>query len=427
MGKTFAQKVLARKAGVAPSDVLEVGQIVTVKPDHLLTHDNTSAIVGKISKELVEFGLCNQDLPIIVLDHVIPASDEKIAKGHQDVRNFVRKYGVKNFFDCGAGVCHQVVVEHGLAPPMGIVVGSDSHTCTYGSVGCFATGVDRTEAASLLLTGELWLRVPPSIKIVLKNKLPPFATAKDLVLTIAKTISVSGAAYSCMEFHGDIQNLTMDERITICNMGVEMDAKASVFPCDDICMAYLKSAGVDVSSINFEWADADAVYAREIVIDMATIVPVVAKPHEVDNVVPATALEGTKVDQFFLGTCTNGRYSDLKMAAEILRGHHVAPTSRLLIGPASRIEMQKAMQDGTLSTLIEAGGILLPTGCGPCLGAHQGCLAPGEVCLSTANRNFKGRMGSPTGFIYLCSPATLAASAIEGKITDPSKYFKIAF
>ncbi|KAH3742656.1 3-isopropylmalate dehydratase large subunit [Pelomyxa schiedti] len=426
MGRSFAQKVLARKAGNATA-TLEVGQIVTLSPDHLLTHDNTSAIIGKISKELDEFGLVNPELPIIVLDHVIPASDEKIAKGHQDVRNFVRKFGVKHFFDAGAGVCHQVVVEHGLAPPMGIVVGSDSHTCTYGAVGCFATGVDRTEAASLLLTGELWLRVPPSIKIVLTGALRPGVTAKDLVLTIAKTISVSGAAYSCMEFHGDIQNLTMDQRITICNMGVEMDAKAAVFPCDDICLAYLKNAGVDISTINFEWSDPDAVYSKEVVIDMGALVPVVAKPHEVDNVVPATALEGTPIDQFFLGTCTNGRYSDLRMAADILRGHHVAPTSRLVIGAASRTEMLKAMADGTLTTLIEAGGILLPTGCGPCLGAHQGCLAPGERCLSTANRNFKGRMGSPTGQIFLCSPATLAASAIEGRITDPLKYFKIGF
>jgi homoaconitate hydratase family protein len=418
MGQTYAQKVLAKAAGLPQ---VAVGQIVTVKPAHLLTHDNTSAIVGKIDKDLAEFGLVSRDLPIIVLDHVIPASDEKTATGHAKVRKFVEKYGVKNFFDIGEGICHQVVVEKGLARPGTILVGSDSHTCSYGAVGAFATGIDRTEAAALLLTGETWLKVPPTIKITLHGRFAKGVGAKDLVLRIIGDIGADGADYASVEFHGDIRNLSVEERFTIANMGVEMGAKIAVFPVDERTMDYLKAAGVPWTAYEPVWADKDAQYARELTYDLAKLEPVVACPHKVDNVKTVGEVAGKKIDQCLLGTCTNGRLNDLREAAAVLKGRHISPKVRMLVLPASRAIFEAATQDGTLLALSKAGATILPPGCGPCLGAHQGILAPGEACLSTSNRNFKGRMGCKEGEIYLASPATVAATALHGVITDPRK------
>jgi homoaconitate hydratase family protein len=416
MGQTFAQKVLAKAAGLAE---VAVGQIVTVKPAHLLTHDNTSAIIGKIDKDLAEFGLVSQDLPIIVLDHVIPASDEKTATGHAKVRKFVAKYGVKHFFDIGEGICHQVVVEKGLARPGTILVGSDSHTCSYGAVGAFATGIDRTEAAALLLTGETWLKVPPTIKITLRGRFPKGVGAKDLVLRIIGDIGADGADYASVEFHGDTANLSVEERFTVANMGVEMGAKVAVFPVDAQTIKYLKAAGVPRTAYEPVWADKDAQYARELTYNLTELQPVIACPHKVDNVKPVGEVAGKKIDQCLLGTCTNGRLNDLHEAAAVLKGRHVPPQVRLLVLPASRSIYEAATRDGTLLALMRAGAVVLPPGCGPCLGAHQGILAPGEACLSTSNRNFKGRMGCKDGEIYLASPATVAASALHGVITDP--------
>ena len=418
MGQTFAQKVLAKAAG---NPHVAVGQIVTVKPAHLLTHDNTSAIVGKIDKDLAEFGLVSRDLPIIVLDHVIPASDEKTATGHATIRKFIDKYGVRHFYDVGEGICHQVVIEKGHALPGTIIVGSDSHTCSYGAVGCFSTGIDRTEAAALLLTGETWLKVPPSLKITVRGRFARGVSAKDLILRIIGDIGADGADYAAVEFHGDIGNLSVEERFTVANMGVEMGAKIAVFPVDEQTIAYLKSAGVPPSAYEPVWADKDAEYARELTYDLAKLEPVVACPHTVDNVKPVGEVAGKKIDQCLLGTCTNGRLSDLHEAAAVLKGRHVSPKVRLLVLPASRSIYEAAAQDGTLLALSRAGATVLPPGCGPCLGAHQGILAPGEVCLSTANRNFKGRMGCKEAEIYLASPATVAATALHGVITDPRK------
>ena len=418
MGQTYAQKVLAKAAGLPQ---VAVGQIVTVKPAHLLTHDNTSAIVGKIDKDLAEFGLVSRDLPIIVLDHVIPASDEKTATGHAKVRKFVEKYGVKNFFDIGEGICHQVVVEKGLARPGTILVGSDSHTCSYGAVGAFATGIDRTEAAALLLTGETWLKVPPTIKITLRGRFAKGVGAKDLVLRIIGDIGADGADYASVEFHGDIGNLSVEERFTIANMGVEMGAKIAVFPVDEKTVNYLKAAGVPQSAYEPVWADADAQYARELTYDLGKLEPVVACPHKVDNVKGVGEVAGKKIDQCLLGTCTNGRLNDLHEAAAVLKGRRISSKVRMLVLPASRSVFEAATQDGTLLTLSKAGATVLPPGCGPCLGAHQGILAPGEACLSTSNRNFKGRMGCKEAEIYLASPATVAATALHGVISDPRK------
>jgi homoaconitate hydratase family protein len=418
MGQTFAQKVLAAAAG---EGAVAVGQIVTVQPAHLLTHDNTAAIIGKIGDDLGQYGVVRPDLPVIVLDHVIPAANEKTATGHQKVREFVSKYGIRNFYDVGEGICHQVVVEKGHARPGTIVVGSDSHTCSYGAVGVFSTGIDRTEAAALMLTGQTWLRVPPTIRVTLRGRFSPGVGAKDLVLRIIGDIGADGASYSAVEFHGDIGNLSVAERFTIANMGVEMGAKVAAFPVDEQTVEYLDQAGVKRDSYKLVWADTDADYVRELEYDLAALEPVVARPHTVDNVCPVGEAAGTKINQCLLGTCTNGRLNDFQEAAAILKGKRVSPDVRLLVLPASRSVFEAGADDGTLLTLSRAGATVLPPGCGPCLGAHQGVLAPGEVCLSTANRNFKGRMGCKEAEIYLASPATVAASALHGEITDPRK------
>ncbi|MGA1793598.1 MAG: 3-isopropylmalate dehydratase large subunit [Thermoplasmatota archaeon] len=421
MGETFAQKVLAKKAGL---DEVVPGQIVTLRPDHLLTHDNTAAIIGKITKDLDAYGIVDPEMPIIVLDHVIPAADEKTATNHKKIREFVRKHNIKHFYDAGVGVCHQVVVEEGLALPGQVLVGSDSHTCSYGSVGAFATGIDRTEAAALLLRGEMWLKVPHSMKITLRKRFGKGVYAKDLILKIIGDVSASGGAYRSVEFHGDIGNLTIGDRFTIANMGVEMDAKTAVFPVDDLTVEYLEDAGVNRGDYEPVWADRDAEYFSEHQYDMSAVVPGVAKPHQVDNYATVEEVKGLKFDQCFLGTCTNGRYEDLRVAADILKGEKVCPGTRLVIAPASNRELLLAVSDGTIETLLEAGGMLLPPGCGPCLGAHQGVMAPGERTISTANRNFKGRMGCKEAEIYLASPATVAATALYGELTDPREVVK---
>ena len=418
MGMTFAQKVLARAAGL---DSVVPVQIVAVKPDHLLTHDNTAAIIGKIGDELDKYGVVRKGMPIIVLDHVTPAANEKTATGHANIREFVAKHDIPHFYDVGTGVCHQVVVEKGHALPGKILVGSDSHTCSYGAVNAFSTGIDRTEAAALLLVGETWFRVPPTIRMTLKGEFSPGVSAKDLILTIIGDISAGGATYQAVEFHGNVGALTVEDRFVVANMGIEMGGKIAVFPFDETTEAYLTSVGADRSSYEPVWADADAEYIRELSYDLCEIVPVVALPHKVDNVKPVSEIEGMEINQVLLGTCTNGRLSDLRAAAAVLDGKMVSPKVRLLVLPASREVLEAALADGTIAKLVRAGGVLLPVGCGPCLGAHQGVLAPGERCLSTANRNFKGRMGCKDAETVLASPETVAASAISGVITDPRK------
>jgi len=418
MGKTFAEKVLARNAGQAE---VVPGQIVVVRPDHLLTHDNTAAIIGKIGGDLEEFGVARRDMPVIVLDHVIPAATEKTAINHVKARNFAARHNLPNFFDVGVGVCHQVVIEKGLALPGAIIVGSDSHTCSYGALGVFATGIDRTEAAALLLRGETWFRVPETIRVTLTGEFQPGVSAKDLVLTIIGDIGADGASYQAVEFHGNIGVLSVEERFTIANMGVEMGAKAAAFPVDDRTRKYLASLGIKESDYDALWADEDAEYCRELTYDLGQLEPVIAFPHTVDNVKTVSESEGLELNQFLLGTCTNGRLSDLMAAASILEGRKVAPGSRLLVLPASREIYEAALKNGVMLVLSAAGALILPPGCGPCLGAHQGVLAPGERCLSTANRNFKGRMGCKDAEIYLASPETVAASALHGKLVDPRK------
>jgi homoaconitate hydratase family protein len=421
MGMTFAEKILAKYANqkeVIPS------QIVTVHPDHLLTHDNTAAIISKITPELERYGVFSKALPIIVLDHVVPAASEKTATNHKNIREFVRKFGIENFFDVGVGVCHQVVVEKGLGLPGKLLLGSDSHTCSYGAVGAFSSGIDRTEAASLMLTGKTWLKVPNTIKINLTGTLRSGIYSKDLVLHIIGDISASGANYCSVEYHGDVEQFSVDDRFTVCNMGVEMGAKNSVFFVNDVTRSYLKSIGIKNSDYDTVYPDEDASYFKELDYKLDDIDPVVACPHTVDNVKTVTEVEGLEIHQCLIGTCTNGRVSDLRIAADILKGKKIHSHVRLLVLPASKTIYKDALNEGLIDVFIDAGAVILPPGCGPCLGAHQGCLAPGERCLSTANRNFKGRMGCKDAEIYLASPAAVAATALTGKITDPRKVIK---
>lgn len=414
MGKTFVQKVFEAKKGKP----VQEGEIVFVKPDYILTHDNTAAIIKKLAEVKEGISVRYPDRLVIILDHVIPAANSSIANNHKLIREFVQAQNITHFYDLGEGICHQVLPEKGFAQPGKVIVGSDSHTCTYGAFGAFSTGIDRTEAAGIWITGETWFKVPRSYKIVLHGELEEGVSAKDLILAIIGDLTADGANYKSVEYHGDgIASLSISDRMTVANMGVEMGAKNSVFPVDEKTQAWLKDRGINRYS-EF-WADEDAIYEREYEYSLNKISPKIALPHTVDNVKDISEAAGIKVDQCLIGTCTNGRLEDLHIAADILKGKKVNKSTRLLILPASRSIYKQAAADGTLAVLVDSGAVVLPPGCGPCLGAHQGVMADGEVTLSTANRNFKGRMGNKNAFIYLASPATVAASALRGKITDP--------
>ncbi len=414
MGQTFAMKILSRAAG----HEVAVGEIVFVEPDIVLTHDNSSAIIDKFESTVPGGRVKYPDRLAIVLDHVIPADTSKDAAGQRKIREFVRRQGIRRFYEMGTGICHQVVPEMGLCFPGSLVVGSDSHTCTYGAFGSFATGIDRTEAAGLWITGRTWLKVPPTICVNLAEALGRRVSAKDLVLRIIGDIGADGANYKSVEFHGPgVSSLRIPERMTVANMGVEMGAKTAVFPADGQTREFFRDRGAECTMA--VWSDVDAEFEKVLDYDLSTVVPVVARPHTVDNVIPVSELPETPVDQVLLGTCTNGRLEDFRAAADILSGRKVAPTVRLIVAPASREVYVESMRSGVLEALVRAGGTVIPPGCGPCLGAHQGVLAPGERCLSTANRNFKGRMGEKDSEIYLASPETAAATALTGVITDP--------
>lgn len=414
MGQTFVEKALARKAGL---ESIVPGQIVTVRPDKLLTHDNTSAI----SKKFRQIGLervADPSINVIVLDHVTPAASETYADSHKTTREFVAAQGITAFYDVGEGICHQVLPEKGHAWPGAVIVGSDSHTPTHGAFGAFAAGIGRTEAAAVMATGQIWLRVPESIRIVVSGEFPARASAKDLILHIIGDLRADGANYCSVEFAGEtIRQMSIASRMVLTNMAAEMGAKNGVVEPDEVTRAWLQGrVAHDYEEIH---ADSDATYERVIEYDVSELAPQVARPHTVDNVVPVGEVVGTPINQAIVGTCTNGRLEDLAVAAEILHGKRIAPSVRLLVLPASREILLAGIEQNIISDLVTAGATILNPGCGPCLGAHQGCMAPGEATISTANRNFKGRMGSKEAFIYLGSPATVAASALSGVISDP--------
>ncbi|MEJ2208559.1 MAG: 3-isopropylmalate dehydratase large subunit [Anaerolineae bacterium] len=416
MSKTFAEKILALKAGL---DESVPGQIVTVQPDKLLTHDNTSAI-AKTFRKIGVSQVANPDMNVIILDHVVPAANETYAQSHKETRDFVRQQGISAFYDVGEGICHQVLPEQGHALPGLLIVGSDSHTPSHGALGAFAAGIGRTEAAAVMATGEIWLRVPESMRIVVEGRMPARVSAKDLVLHIIGDIGADGADYMSVEFAGPaIEAMSVASRQVLCNMAAEMGAKNGYVAPDETTRRWL--AGRTDAAYQEILPDEGATYARVLHYNVNELVPQVARPHRVDNVVPVSDVAGLQIDQALIGTCTNGRLEDLEAAAEILRGNKIAPWVRLLVLPASREILLAAMEAGIVADLVKAGATLLNPGCGPCLGAHEGCMAPGERTISTANRNFKGRMGSREAEIYLASPATVAASALAGKIADPRK------
>lgn len=416
MGKTFSEKVLSAKSG---KDV-RAGDIVTVSPDYILSHDNSAAIIKKFRKFGMDRVSCPEKI-VIVLDHVTPASSEKYAQNHKEIREFVKEQGLSHFFDINNGICHQVFCEQGFALPGKLIVGSDSHTTSYGSLGAFSAGIGRTEAASVWATDEIWLRVPETVKIELSGKLKPGVSAKDVILKIIGDNGADRANYKAVEFTGPAaQKFSISSRFVLCNMAAEMGAKNGYFPPDKTVGEYLNR--ITGEKIEPVFSDEEASFESVLSYDLSLIEAQVACPHTVDNVKPVKEVEGLAFDQGLIGTCTNGRLEDLKEAASILKGKKVAPSVRVLVVPASRQEYLKALREGVMETLVEAGCVVLNPGCGPCLGAHQGVLAPGERALSTANRNFRGRMGSRDSEIYLASPATVAASAVEGKLCDPRKY-----
>ena len=418
MGMTFAQKVLANKAGLSS---VAVGQIVDVEPDFCMSHDNTAAI----AKTFSQIGVAKVKDPerfVIVLDHTVPAATEEYALGHKEIREFVEKQRIRHFYDVGVGICHQVLTEKGFALPGKLILGADSHTTTYGALGAFSTGIGRSEMAALYATSKIWLKTPSSFKIVVAGRLKEPLTSKDLVLKIIGTIGADGALYQSVEFTGEaIAAMSLSSRMVLANMAAEMGAKNGYCAPDEATFAFLK--GRAVTDYTPVYPDPDAQYERVLEFDAESLVPQVARPHAVDNVVPITEVAGTRIDQALFGTCTNGRLEDLRLAAKYLEGKTLAKGVRMLVLPASQEVLTQALAEGLIETFVKAGAMLLNPGCGPCLGAHQGVLAPGEVCLSTANRNFKGRMGAADAEVYLASPATVAASAVTGVITDPRSVF----
>ena len=401
MQQTFVEKILGGKCGA----------IVFAAPDIVLTHDNTASIAGTFQK-MNGTKIANPDQLMIVLDHNAPPTSSTLADDYRKIRNIVKEQGIKRFHDVGKGICHQMMSEY--ARPGMIIVGSDSHTCTAGAFNAFAAGIDRTESAGLWKQGETWFRIPESVKITLKGKLNDGVYAKDLALWIIGMIGSAGADYMSIEYHGDgVKTLSISERMTLANLASEMGAKNAVFPADEVLAEFL---GHSVEGV---WADPDAKYLKEIEINLGDIFPVVAAPHHVDNVKAVSEVEGTVIEQAVIGTCTNGRIEDLRIAAAILKGKHIPEGFQLLIIPASQKIYLQAMDEGLIRIFMEAGASVLAPSCGPCLGTGQGIPASGINVISTANRNFKGRMGNKETNIYLASPATVAYSALQGCIADP--------
>jgi 3-isopropylmalate/(R)-2-methylmalate dehydratase large subunit len=400
-GKTFAEKIFNAPAG----------SIVFAKPDIILSHDNTASI-AKTFEKMGGSQIADPHQILIVLDHNAPPTTSKLANDYNYIRNLSKQKGITKFHDAGQGICHQIMADY--AKPGMIIVGSDSHTCTAGAFNSFAAGIDRTETAGLWKQGETWFRVPESIKITLNGKLPKGVYAKDLSLWIIGMIGSSGADYMSIEYHGEgVQTLSISERMTIANLASEMGAKNAVFPSDNVLEKHFGSPQKSV------WADPDAIYIREIEIDLNQLFPVVAAPHHVDNVKALSDVQGTKIHQAMIGTCTNGRIEDLREAAKVLEGKKIAGDMIMLIIPASREIYMQALKEGLIETFMNAGAQFLASSCGPCLGTGQGIPADGFNVISTANRNFKGRMGNKESSIYLASPAAVAYAAIAGEITDP--------
>ena len=418
MAKTIAEKILSAHA----DRDLKAGDYAICKVDFCLGQDGTSGLIIDALDKIKAKQLSARSRFCMVIDHSSPSPNIGVSAIHKKMRAFAKKESLK-LYDIGCGVCHQVVLESGNVLPGYLVAGADSHTCTYGALGALSTGFGSTDLAITLASGKNWFKVPKTFKIVVNGKLAKGVYSKDLILHIIGDLTADGATYEAVEFYGPaIRALSMDGRFTISNMAVEMGAKCGIIPPDDKTLKWLKQWSK--KAIKPVYADNDAVYDNIKHYDASKIPPQVAMPHQVDNVCNITKLKNKPIQEAFIGTCTNGRFEDLKIAAYIFKGKKVHPDVRLIVAPASRPIFLKAMKAGIIKILVESGANVVTPGCGPCVGTHNGVPSDGEVVLSTANRNFKGRMGNPHAFIYLASPASVAVSAIRGKITDPRSYIK---
>lgn len=410
----LTEKILARTSG---KEKVTPREIVEAKVDVVMVNDLTGPLAVEAFRKIGVPHVWDSKRIVIVLDHLAPASSEKVAELHKIMRNFAKEQKIEGLYDVGEGVCHQVMVEKGYVALGRLIVGADSHTCMYGALGAFATGIGSTEAAAVFATGSIWLKVPEAIKVNVEGGFRNFVTPKDLILFIVGKIGADGALYRSVEFSGSaIRNMSADGRMTICNMVVETGAKNGIVEPDETTLKYLN---LNPKQTELLKSDPDASYEKIMEIDASSLEPQVSCPHSVDNVKNVSEVTGVEVDQAFLGSCTNGRIEDMRLAAQILTGRKVRKGTRLLVIPASREVYLQALREGLLETFVKAGAVVCNPTCGPCLGGHLGILAPGEVCISSSNRNFIGRMGSTKAYVYLASPVTVAASAITGKITDP--------
>ncbi len=401
-GQTIAEKILDSHS-IRHGKAAEAGDILFCRVDFLMSHDSTGPMAIRAFENMGGKKVFDPEKVLFIIDHATPAPYERIANLQKMMRDFAKEQGMR-FIEGGEGVCHQVVVEKGYVQAGDLVLGTDSHTCTYGALGAFATGVGSTDMAAAMYTGKSWFKVPETIRITLKGKLKGNCSAKDVILKTIGTIRADGANYRSLEFYGEwIDQSTLADRLTLANMVVEMGAK-----CGYICHPEIGIA-----------ADSGAHYVQDVEIDLDSLVPMAARPHAVDDVCPVGDVEGIPIHQAFLGSCTNGRIEDLRTAAGILKGKKIAEGVRLIVTPASRQTMLQAMNEGVLQILMEAGAAVFTPGCGVCVGTHGGVPADGEVVLSSSNRNFKGRMGNNKALIYLASPATIAASVLSGRITNP--------
>lgn len=413
MGKTISEKIFSNHSG---KDV-KAGELVIAKISALMGQDGTSPLAIKVFEELKGERVVNNEKVLLVLDHSAPPPNEGVANLHKLMRDFAQKHNLQ-LSEIGEGVCHQVFMERGLATPGSLVIGADSHTCTYGALNCFATGVGSSELAAAMYTGKLWFKVPETVKIILNGKLQKGVTAKDVILYLVGYFKADGLTYKAIEFEGEIiKNLFIDGRATITNMVVEMGAKAGIMPFDEKTKEFFKEIGLNIEEgIS---SDEDAEFSAVYNFDLSNLEPQVALPHQVDNVYPISQIDKIKIHEAYLGTCTNGRLEDLRLSANLLKGKKIAKNVRTIVAPASKRIYMQALKEGLIETFLNAGAVVVNPGCGPCVGTHQGVPADNENVISTANRNFKGRMGNNKAFIYLASPLTVTASAIKGEITNP--------
>lgn len=419
MGKTIAEKILSSHSG---KDA-KAGDIVIADVDFCFGQDGTSSLIIdnlNNSSLIQKKKIFDKQKSCLVIDHNSPSPNLKVSNIHQKMRRFAEEEGIK-IFDVGEGVCHQIIPENGFIKPGFLVVGADSHTCTYGALNALSTGMGSTDVSIVFASGRNWFKVPQTIKIICKGKLQNGVYAKDVALYLIKELTSDGCTYQSIEFTGEvIENLSISGRCTLANMSVETGAKCGIMLGDKKTEQWLKEKGV--RDFSFVFPDKDAIYSEIKEYNLSELEPQVAQPHSVDNVCSIRQLENISINQVFLGTCTNGRLEDLRVASQILKGRKIKKGIRFIIAPSSRQILLSAIKEGILEDLIEAGGVVVSPGCGCCVGTHNGVLADGEVAISTANRNFKGRMGNPNAYIFLASPATVAASALTGKITDPRKY-----